>query len=396
MKRYYNASFTQGGNLSGGQKQRICIARSIYKHSDIYLFDDPFAALDNHVSKQIFKKVFSCHSGFLRHKVVLCLLQCSFIFVLNLLERQYFFHSLYHYLKCNCFIIHIIIKLQFLHNYHIQTRITVTNNLCHIEHFDHIIMLSNEGRVVFNGPYHSFCTYPSFIHLSSTHSSLIQAPSTHLNDGEILKEKKEDGEKSLLEQTQNIRIEKDGNIGKKTNHSTSQNRLEQEQPSAQKPTPSIPRNHSAHLKSSLKHPSCHTFNTLPRKASKLQQVTKFLVEVIKCQMRSLFSLMFTKFVYLKFLVFSHSSNSSESHTILKGSKLTITHQTSPSLCALLRYESLPDTFNFLVACCWGLSIYDDEDDDNYGYGDDGGMMMMIMVVVVDRTILKIMIMVLLR
>lgn len=35
-----------GDNFSGGQKQRLCIARSILKEADIYLFDDSFSALD--------------------------------------------------------------------------------------------------------------------------------------------------------------------------------------------------------------------------------------------------------------------------------------------------------------------------------------------------------------
>ncbi|WP_304341384.1 ABC transporter ATP-binding protein [Metaclostridioides mangenotii] len=35
-----------GGNFSGGQKQRLCIARTILKNSEIYIFDDSFSALD--------------------------------------------------------------------------------------------------------------------------------------------------------------------------------------------------------------------------------------------------------------------------------------------------------------------------------------------------------------
>ncbi|WPC43434.1 ABC transporter ATP-binding protein [Clostridium sp. JS66] len=35
-----------GGNFSGGQKQRICIARTLLKDADIYIFDDSFSALD--------------------------------------------------------------------------------------------------------------------------------------------------------------------------------------------------------------------------------------------------------------------------------------------------------------------------------------------------------------
>ncbi len=35
-----------GANFSGGQKQRLCIARTLLKDADIYLFDDSFSALD--------------------------------------------------------------------------------------------------------------------------------------------------------------------------------------------------------------------------------------------------------------------------------------------------------------------------------------------------------------
>jgi len=35
-----------GGNFSGGQKQRLCIARTLLKNADIYVFDDSFSALD--------------------------------------------------------------------------------------------------------------------------------------------------------------------------------------------------------------------------------------------------------------------------------------------------------------------------------------------------------------
>ena len=46
-----------GDNLSGGQKARINIARAVYNDSDIYLFDDPFSALDAFVSKTIFENL---------------------------------------------------------------------------------------------------------------------------------------------------------------------------------------------------------------------------------------------------------------------------------------------------------------------------------------------------
>ena len=49
----------KGINLSGGQKQRVQIARALYQDADIYLFDDPFSAVDAHTGSHIFKVLFS-------------------------------------------------------------------------------------------------------------------------------------------------------------------------------------------------------------------------------------------------------------------------------------------------------------------------------------------------
>jgi ABC-type multidrug transport system fused ATPase/permease subunit len=47
----------RGINLSGGQKARINIARAMYTPDvDLYLFDDPLAAVDAHVSSAVFRK----------------------------------------------------------------------------------------------------------------------------------------------------------------------------------------------------------------------------------------------------------------------------------------------------------------------------------------------------
>ncbi|CAK9166893.1 unnamed protein product [Ilex paraguariensis] len=57
----------RGINLSGGQKQRIQIARALYQDADIYLFDDPFSAVDAHTGSHLFKE---CLLGLLGTKTV--------------------------------------------------------------------------------------------------------------------------------------------------------------------------------------------------------------------------------------------------------------------------------------------------------------------------------------
>ncbi|GER32433.1 multidrug resistance protein ABC transporter [Striga asiatica] len=58
----------RGINLSGGQKQRIQIARALYQDADIYLFDDPFSAVDAHTGTHLFNE---CIMGLLGSKTVI-------------------------------------------------------------------------------------------------------------------------------------------------------------------------------------------------------------------------------------------------------------------------------------------------------------------------------------
>ncbi|KAM0070426.1 putative ABC-type xenobiotic transporter [Helianthus debilis subsp. tardiflorus] len=58
----------RGINLSGGQKQRIQIARALYQDADIYLFDDPFSAVDAITGNHLFKE---CMTDFLESKTVI-------------------------------------------------------------------------------------------------------------------------------------------------------------------------------------------------------------------------------------------------------------------------------------------------------------------------------------
>ncbi|XP_072032229.1 ATP-binding cassette sub-family C member 10-like [Amphiura filiformis] len=59
-----------GVTLSGGQKARLALARAVYQDKDIYLLDDPLAAVDAHVGSHIFSQ---CIVGLLQNKTrILC------------------------------------------------------------------------------------------------------------------------------------------------------------------------------------------------------------------------------------------------------------------------------------------------------------------------------------
>ncbi|NXR01079.1 MRP7 protein, partial [Sagittarius serpentarius] len=59
-----------GVALSGGQKARIALARAIYQKKELYLLDDPLAAVDADVASHLMRK---CILGVLKHKTrILC------------------------------------------------------------------------------------------------------------------------------------------------------------------------------------------------------------------------------------------------------------------------------------------------------------------------------------
>ena len=55
----------KGVNLSGGQRARLSCARAVYGLCDIYLLDDPLAALDGVVATKLFDAVLSDRGGLL-------------------------------------------------------------------------------------------------------------------------------------------------------------------------------------------------------------------------------------------------------------------------------------------------------------------------------------------
>ncbi|GFS27775.1 multidrug resistance-associated protein 4 [Elysia marginata] len=55
----------RGITLSGGQRARVSLARALYQDADVYLLDDPLAAMDTTVGKYVFNK---CIMQYLRNK----------------------------------------------------------------------------------------------------------------------------------------------------------------------------------------------------------------------------------------------------------------------------------------------------------------------------------------
>ncbi|XP_054833078.1 ATP-binding cassette sub-family C member 10 isoform X2 [Eublepharis macularius] len=66
-----------GVTLSGGQKARIALARAVYQEKEIYLLDDPLAAVDADVANHLMQK---CILGILRKKTrILCTHRTEFL-----------------------------------------------------------------------------------------------------------------------------------------------------------------------------------------------------------------------------------------------------------------------------------------------------------------------------
>ncbi|NXC30656.1 MRP7 protein, partial [Campylorhamphus procurvoides] len=66
-----------GVTLSGGQKARIALARAVYQEKELYLLDDPLAAVDANVANHLMQK---CILGVLKHKTrILCTHRTEFL-----------------------------------------------------------------------------------------------------------------------------------------------------------------------------------------------------------------------------------------------------------------------------------------------------------------------------
>ena len=55
----------EGVTLSGGQRARVGLARAIYAKADLYILDDPLAAVDPEVAAKIYR---NCVQGILKSK----------------------------------------------------------------------------------------------------------------------------------------------------------------------------------------------------------------------------------------------------------------------------------------------------------------------------------------
>lgn len=66
-----------GVTLSGGQKARVALARAVYQDKDVYLLDDPLAAVDANVARHLFQE---CIHGLLKGKTrILCTHHTQFL-----------------------------------------------------------------------------------------------------------------------------------------------------------------------------------------------------------------------------------------------------------------------------------------------------------------------------
>eukprot|EP00934_Nitzschia_sp_Nitz4_P008921 Nitzschia sp. Nitz4//scaffold84_size84139//32260//36378//NITZ4_005195-RA/size84139-processed-gene-0.16-mRNA-1//-1//CDS//3329559024//8911//frame0 len=67
----------RGVTMSGGQKQRVSLARAVYAKSLLYIFDDPFSALDSGTGRQVFENLLSSPNALLKDTAVMLVTHAS-------------------------------------------------------------------------------------------------------------------------------------------------------------------------------------------------------------------------------------------------------------------------------------------------------------------------------
>ena len=111
-----------GINLSGGQKQRVSLARAVYSEADLFLLDDPLAAVDVHVGKHIFENVIGNNDK-------------------SILKGK--------------------------------TRVWVTNHISYLTQVDHVIVMEN-GKIVAQGSYAQLLEQKALSHIQETVSEEVK------------------------------------------------------------------------------------------------------------------------------------------------------------------------------------------------------------------------------
>jgi ABC-type multidrug transport system fused ATPase/permease subunit len=118
---------SSGVTLSGGQKQRVSMARALYSDSKLFLFDDTLSGLDADTEEQIFQRVFNAN-GIIRRRNA--------------------------------------------------TAVLCTHSVRHLPSADHIIALSQDGRVAEQGTFDDLVSLGGYVH--SLGIQAIEKPSDTL------------------------------------------------------------------------------------------------------------------------------------------------------------------------------------------------------------------------
>lgn len=78
----------RGVSVSGGQKQRISLARAAYNNSaSLFIFDDPFSALDSGTGKIVFERLIASSDALLKDKAVLLVTHASHFIIHRVVDK---------------------------------------------------------------------------------------------------------------------------------------------------------------------------------------------------------------------------------------------------------------------------------------------------------------------